>query len=174
MTKGAFGESDAARILEERAQALARPLETEEVETLGTVVVAVGGERHALGLDHVLAIELGLEVTPVPGVPGFWSGLANVHGTLFPILDLGRYLGIATDGPAGDRKLVLVSGGGVDIGLLVDEVSDVTWIRRDAIGPPPDVSGRRVVTGVTADLVSVLDLESLLSDPDLVVDDETR
>jgi chemotaxis signal transduction protein len=136
--------------------------------------MAVGDERYALELGHVLAIEPELELTAVPGVPGFWSGLANVHGSLFPILDLGRYLGIAALRPAGERRLVLVNGGGVDIGLLVDEVSDVSWIRRDALRPPPDVSGRRVVSGVTEDLVSLLDLRELLADPALVVDDEAQ
>jgi chemotaxis signal transduction protein len=174
VSSSAFRDVDPARVLEERARALARPLETEEVATLGTLVVAVGNERYALDLEHVLAIERARELTPVPGVPESWAGMANVHGTLFPILDLGRYLGIARPRPAARRHLVLVHGGGIDVGLLVDDVSDVTLIRRDAIGAPPNVSGRRVVYGVTSDLISLLDLEAVLADPDLVVDEEER
>jgi chemotaxis signal transduction protein len=55
----------------------------------------------------------------------------------------------------------------------VDEVLDVTWLRADALGPSPGAArGRTVVQGVTSDLVALLDLEALLSDPDLAVDDE--
>jgi purine-binding chemotaxis protein CheW len=145
----------------------------DKVENVGVLVVVVGNERYALGLGHVLGIDNSTEPTPVPGVPGFWLGLVNVHGTLYPVLDLREYLGIAPTPVDERRKLVLVRGAGLEVGLLVDEASDVTWIRRDAIGPPPNVSrGRRVIEGVTAEMVAMLDVEALLADPVLVVDDE--
>jgi purine-binding chemotaxis protein CheW len=174
VTAGTSDGADAARILAERARALAAPLQSEDrVETVGAVLVAVSENRYALELGHVLAIERGVELTPVPGVPRFWSGIANVRGTLYPILDLGRYLGATASHPATERMVVLVGGAGLEIGLLVDEVLDVTWLRADALGPSPGAArGRTVVQGVTSDLVALLDLEALLSDPDLAVDDE--
>jgi chemotaxis signal transduction protein len=160
-------------ILAERARVLAAPLEAEEqVETLGAVLLAVSDDRYAVELTHVLAIERAVELTPVPGVPDFWSGIANIHGTLYPVLDLGRYLGAAGSDPATEQMLMLVGGAGIEIGLLVDEVLDVTWLRADALGPSPSAArGRSVVQVVTSDLVALLDLEALLSDPDLAVDD---
>jgi chemotaxis signal transduction protein len=143
------------------------------VQTTGVLLVAIGKERFALGLRRVLRIERAIELTAVPHVPAFWVGIANVHGTLYPILDLGRYLGVAAQSDVGDRMLVLVRAASIDAGLLVDDVSDVTWLRADEIGPAPSAArGRRVVEGVTCDLVALLDLETLLSDPDLAVDDE--
>lgn len=162
------------RILAERAQALAAPLHAEEpVETIGVLLVRVGKERYAIELAHVRAIERAGEPTPVPGVSEFWAGLANVHGALYAILDLGRYLGIESAPGVDEAMLVLVSGGGIAVGLQVDEVSDVTRLRGDEIEPSPSKGhGRRVVQGVTRDLVALLDVEELLADPALVVDDE--
>lgn len=163
----------AERILEERARALAAPLHEEQpVETIGVLVVAVGRERYAFGLENVVGIETTFAPTPVPGVPSFWLGVANIHGKVQPILDLGEYLGIGSTVPGG--RLVLVTGAGLEVGLVVGDVSEVTWIRRDTIGPPPNVSGRRVVEGVTSDLIAILDMEALLGDPVLAVDDEAE
>jgi chemotaxis signal transduction protein len=166
-------ESVVAQVLEERARALAAPLShDDEVETIGVLVVEVGKERYALGLGHVLSIETSRELTPVPGVPSFWTGITNISGTVYPILNLGEYLGIGATVAEDKRTIVLVSGGGLEVALLVDRVADVNWIRRDAIGPPPNTGGRRVVEGVTAELVAMLDLDTLVADPALVIDEE--
>jgi chemotaxis signal transduction protein len=166
--------ANSARILAERARALAVPLQAEEpVESLGAVLLSAGEGRYAIELRHVLAIERAGELTPVPGVPACWSGIANLHGTLYPILDLGRYLGAAAPQEAPHRMLLLVGGAGIEVGLLVDEVLEVTWLRVDALGPSPSAAhGRTVLQGVTSDLVALLNVEALLSDPDLAVDDE--
>jgi purine-binding chemotaxis protein CheW len=160
VTTGTPNTADSARILAERAHALATPLQSERpVATVGALLIAVGTERYALELDHVLAIEAVVELTPVPGVPGIWSGIANVHGTLYPILDLGRYLSARTLRAATAQMLVVVSGAGIDVGLLVDDVSDVTWLPADTIRPSPSTAhGRSVVQGVTPDFVALLDL----------------
>jgi purine-binding chemotaxis protein CheW len=163
---------DRERILAERARALAAPLHAEaEVETFGVLLVAVGKERYAFGLGHVLSIERVTELTPLPGVPDFWSGIANIHGTLYAVLDLGRYLGIATEAFGAEQMLVLATGGGIEVGLLVDEVSDVSWLRADEIDPAPSAGRGRVLQGVTRELVALLDVQALLSDRDLIVDD---
>jgi chemotaxis signal transduction protein len=71
--------------------------------------------------------------------------------------------------------VVLVSSGGQDIGLLADDASEVRWLRQVELGPSlatGRAEGRSVIRGVTPDLIAVLDLEALFSDPKLTVDDE--
>jgi purine-binding chemotaxis protein CheW len=166
--------AEAERILSERARELAAPLQTEDrIETVGVLLVSVGDERYALALRHVVAIERSIVVTPVPGVPAWWSGIANVHGSLYPILDLGLYLGARRSDSADRQTLVLVVAAGIGAGLLVDTVADVTRLRADTIGPSPNAArARTVVQGVTPDLIALLDLDALLADPDLAVNDE--
>lgn len=164
----------ARRILEERAEALARPLEVEDrTEMVGLVGLVVGGERYAVDLRHVIGIAPLVRLTPVPGTPRFWAGLAGVQTALRPILDLREYLGIAPSvGTPG--TVVVVSGAGLCVGLLCDGASDVRWIPRRDIADPPGGgrTTRAVLRGVTPDMVAVLDLEALLADPSLIVDDE--
>jgi purine-binding chemotaxis protein CheW len=161
-------------ILEERARALARPAEASEpVEALSLVVLAVGGERYGVEIRHVREVHSVSPPTPVPGTPPFWIGLVNARGGLYPLLDLRRYLGLPErEGPG---RMVLVAGAGLVVGLMVDDVPEVRDVPLSDIRPPLGaVPGpmQRVVRGVTPDLLSVIDLEALLADPQLVMDDE--
>jgi purine-binding chemotaxis protein CheW len=169
--------SDAARrILEQRAIALARPpaVEDRTEEMVGVLVLAVGGERYGVALENVIGIAPLPAVTALPGAPGFWAGIANVRGTVYPILRLADYLRLPASPTAGSgHDLVLVAGAGLSVGLLCDDVSEVSWIRQDDIQAPPapGPGSRAVLRGVTSDPIAVLDLELLLDDRALVVDD---
>jgi purine-binding chemotaxis protein CheW len=167
----------ARRTLEARAIALARPAEDEDrSRKAGVLILTVGSARYAVALDHVIGIAQLPEVTRLPGAPGFWAGIANVRGTLYPILHLREYLRLPPSPAKKDvgDEAVLVAAGGLSAGLICDAVSDVSWIRHDDVGTPPAPGpwSRAVLRGVTSDLVAVLDLELLLSDQALVVDDE--
>jgi purine-binding chemotaxis protein CheW len=165
------------RILEERAQALARPLRAEEpADTLEMVVMALGPERYGVDTKRVREVLVLTDLAPVPGTPAFWSGIVNVRGTLYPVLDLRRYLSLLEGDPLeGSRSVVLVSGAGRTIGIVVDDAPEVRRLPAAAIGPPlagtPEAAPE-IVRGVTEDLLTVLDVEALLADSTLVVREE--
>jgi purine-binding chemotaxis protein CheW len=162
-------------ILEERARALARSSENEEAtgETIRMVVLAVGDERYGVEVQDVQEIEPLDKLTPIPGTPAFWTGVVNLRGSMYPVLDIERYLGLPLSEGVENPKVALVSRAGLSVGLLVDEVPEIRQVRSNEIGPPvADGSSRaEVVRGVTPDMLSILDLDALLSDPALVIED---
>lgn len=164
------------RIFEERARALARPLEAESAgEMVVLVVLALGAVRYGVDIHHVQEVQPLGRLTPVPGVPPRWAGLVSLRGRLYPVLDLYRHLGLPEAKPVAVGRIVLVSAAGLEVGLLVDDVPDVQPTSRAEIGPALTMAasaGRQFVTGVTKDLLSVLDLETLLADPALVVQED--
>ncbi|HEY7629747.1 MAG TPA: chemotaxis protein CheW [Thermoleophilaceae bacterium] len=166
---------DITPILEERAAALARSSDDEETsgETIGMVVLVVGEERYGVDVQDVQEIEPLDKITPIPGTPAFWSGVVNLRGSMYPVLDIERYLGLPASAEVENPKVALVSRGGLSVGLLVDEVAEIRKVRSSEIGPPvaDGLSKAEVVRGVTPDMLSVLDLEALLADPTLVVED---
>jgi purine-binding chemotaxis protein CheW len=174
VTGAASDVAATARILAERARALATPLEeAQTVDAVAVLLLVVGDEHYGIAVEHVVTIERAGARTPVPGLSPEWAGIANVHGTLHAILDLGRYLGAHTSRPASQPMIVVARGAGFDIGLLVDEVSAVTSLRSDALGSPPSSpDGRTLVRGVTTDRIALLDVEALFSDPRLAVNDD--
>ena len=164
------------RILEQRARVLARPLLTQEAATVEMLVMVLGRERYGVESQRVREVLPLGDVAPVPGVPTFWSGIVNVRGTLYPVLDLCRYLslpeGEAAEGP---RRVVLVSGAGLTVGILADDAPEVRRMPAAAIGPRlagPSETTAEFVRGVTEDLLTVLDVDALLADPRLVVREE--
>lgn len=163
------------RILDGRAQALARSPESEaRGETIRLLVLAVGEERYGVDIQNVQEIEPLTRLTAVPGTPAFWAGVTNLRGSMYPVLDLRRYLGLAGENGTGG-KVALVSSAGMSVGLLVDEVPEVREVALVEIGAPVsenNVARADVVSGVTADMLSVLDLDILLGEPALVVEDD--
>lgn len=161
------------RILEERARQLARPVETKVVEeTTSLLVVQVGPERYAVDVSAVREIKPLAGVTPLPGLPSFWSGLVNLRGNLVPVLDLATYLALPASRESADEpKLVFVAAEGIDVALVVDAVREIRRTPAGDLAPSTsaDPDGVRIVQHVTKDLVSVLDLIYLLQDPALRV-----
>ncbi len=164
------------RILEARARALAQPLQTESrVEGSEMVVLALGSERYGVEIKYVQEIRPLISLTRVPSTPTFWAGLVNLRGRLFPVLDLRRYLSLPGNSPSTNGKVILVSAHGLEVGLLADDVLGVRQVASADIAPlVGEASGarREIISGVTSDFLSVIDLEMLLADQKLVVQEE--
>jgi len=163
-------------ILEERARNLARPLDKEDDgDSVSLVVVRVGSEQYGLDITRLQETKPLSGLTHLPNVPPFWKGLVNLRGHLVPVLDLRRYLQLPDVAAGDDETVVVVAARDMAVGLLVDSVTD---IRRVPLGhikaPPAETAGTRnqAVRGVTPDLISVLDLDALLADPNLTVQAE--
>jgi purine-binding chemotaxis protein CheW len=168
-----FDLTSVQAILEERARILAQPPEAleDDGDVLEVAILAIGGERYACETARVQEVRPVAGVTRVPSLPPFWAGLINLRGSLYPVLDLGRYLGVPREKRDEDAEVAVVTGDDFSIGLLVDGVPQVRRVSVRDVNPPLS-GGSGVVSGVTSDLVSIIDLGKLLSDPRLVVRDD--
>ena len=161
-------------VLRQRAEILARAPEPESAEeVVRLVVLVVSGELYGVDVRDVREIRPLAAVAPVPGTPSSWLGLMNLRGNVHPVLDLAGYLGLPRSGRGPGARVVLVSRDGTTIGLVADDVLDVRRVPTSSIGSPLGraAGGQGVVTGLTDDLLSVLDLETLLQDRSLSVDE---
>ncbi|MDQ3914425.1 MAG: chemotaxis protein CheW [Actinomycetota bacterium] len=159
------------RVLRARARALAREaVDDSAADTVDLAIVRVGAERHALELRHLDEVRVVARPTRVPAAPAVWAGMVAVRGTLYPVLDLSRFLGIegtdrtAAGGP--DAVVVLVSVGGLAAGLLVDDLPELVRIPREDLRTlAVSGGGSGTVTRLTPDLSSILDLDAAFADP---------
>ena len=86
------------------------------------VAYRVGGHRLASGFDEVVEILPMPQLTPVPGSLPWMLGVANVRGTLLPVVDLKQFLeGERTVLHEGQRVLVVRQPGG-DVAVTIDEL----------------------------------------------------
>ena len=105
----------------------------------------LGEEVFAMDIRTVREIIQVGPMTTVPLMPGFVRGVINLRGSVVPVIDLqarfGRPLAVI-----GKKTCIVIfdalrDGERVELGLLVDSVSEVIDIATDAIEPPPNFGG---------------------------------
>ena len=153
------------------------------------IVFWLGGERYGLEVSNVREIFQVQQLTPVPRTPNFVAGLFSARGRIISVIDLRAFFGLA--GTAGNgtgkpelnqAKIIVVTNtdpssaaAQMEVGILVDEVTDVVTIFKEDIEPPlithTDAHFEHL-WGITADMLVALNLNALLNDKRLIVFEE--
>jgi purine-binding chemotaxis protein CheW len=162
-----------ARLLEERARALARPphAEAPQGSLLELIHFRCGEQAYALETRFVLEVLRAPELTPLPGAPAHLRGLTLLRGEALAVVELPPLFGrdaALTPGP------VLVLGTGrPELGVRTDAVEQVRLLSRATLLPvPPSLAEREqaLVSGIDREGLIVLEGEALLGDSRLVFD----
>lgn len=105
------------------------------------VVLRLGHDEFGVPIDCVQEIvRLPDELTRVPRAPDFVEGVINLRGTVLPVIDLRRRLGLpAIARTEGQRVMVFVVDD-VRTGFIVDAVAEVLSIASRAITQAPRLS----------------------------------
>jgi purine-binding chemotaxis protein CheW len=169
--------ANTARILHERAVALARPLRVESPpeELLELLEFRLANERYALETRHVVEVHPLRDLTPLPGTPAFIRGIVNLRGRILPVFDLKKFFALPEQGVTDLHRIIVVRGNDLELGLLADVVTSVHSIGTESLAPPlPTLSeiAAEYLKGVSEDRLVVLDLDRILADPKIVVHDE--
>jgi purine-binding chemotaxis protein CheW len=95
------------------------------------------------GIDISLVTEIvGLQpITELPDLPGYLKGIINLRGRIIPVLDVRlRFKQAARD--YNERTcIIIVTSGGLNLGLIVDTVAEVVNIPETDIEAPPAMQG---------------------------------
>jgi purine-binding chemotaxis protein CheW len=164
------GPEEKKRVLRERAKTLARAPERqrEARQYLDVVEFGIAEETYAIEAASVLEVVPLADLTPLPGVPAFVSGIAMARGRVVTVVDIKKLFGIPEKGLADLHRIVIVGGEGAEIGILSDGVTGIRAIPVEEIGPPlPSFSGvgAEYLRGVTGESLVVLDAAKMLRDP---------
>src|SRR5580700_10565018 len=85
-------------------------------------------ERYGIPIQNVLEIVGLTDITPVPRTPRYIRGIINLRGRIIPVIDLRRKFDLPEAKLTPRTCIVVVQVEGVDTGLLVDKVLEVTAI----------------------------------------------
>ena len=94
-----------------------------------------GGERFAVPLDRVREAARPRRITPLPGAPVWWSGVALVRGEALGIVDVAAAVGLPPSPPRPLPLVVVLHG--CDHALLVDTIDGVEPFPAGHVAPPP-------------------------------------
>jgi len=173
------------RILRDRARALAQTDDQDghEENTLHLLVFTLGHESYGIDIELVREVQPldGQTWSRVPCTPGFIVGAANIRGHIHSVMNIANFLGLPPRPLAETAHVLLVKGGRagdegqMELCIVADDMPEVRDIPRSSVkSAGGTISGRVLpfVRGVTPDMLLVLDLERLLSDPEIVIHDE--
>ena len=104
-----------------RRMADAFPNEKKASEFWKGIGFILGGEQYVSPWNEVAEIQSLPSMTRVPGAKDWVKGVANVRGTLLPVMDLNSFFGYRNKSLR-KQKLLVVRHDGIYSGLIVDEV----------------------------------------------------
>ena len=173
-----------------------KPVEADDrSQQVELVLVRLGCETYGFEVQYIQSIRPAEQITTVPRVPNWVAGVCNVRGNILSVINLSRYFNLpepeapaaGTDqsGPAG--YLVMAAIPGMELAILVDDVLAVEPLPASRIQTTTDIirgiqpeyvrgvaeryNGQK--DGEQGDyLLLVLDLPALLTDPQLIINEE--
>jgi purine-binding chemotaxis protein CheW len=78
-----------------------------------------------------------LPITRVPRTPPAVLGVINLRGKVIPVLDLKQRLGMKQEGEPERPCIIVVYAQGVELGVLVDRVSEVAYVPAEDVEDAP-------------------------------------
>lgn len=139
------------------------------------VIFSLAGTEYAVPIANVIEIGQPLSITPVPNVPDWIPGVANLRGEIISMVDLRAFLGMERTGYRQASRMLVAQASQEDMttGLVVDRVNGIRYLSADRISDPTAPIEDQVtpyLDGVYEHeerLLVVLNLDRLLLSPEM-------
>ena len=174
--EGALTMPEQHAVYRARALALMEAAEEEEGSGSALAVVELDGEYFGIGLDAVQEFCHIAQPGPIPCCPPHILGAISLRGNLFVLLDLRAALNLPRAAQS-SGKAVISRLGEQAVGLAVDEVHDVIYLRADELQAAPAALHEQHGTEVKGiapyggKMMAVLDLPALLAREEWIVNE---
>ena len=128
----------------------------------------LANELFAISIMFIREIIKPTTVTDLPRTEPEILGILSLRGTVVPVVDLRRLLGLDRTPGTRRARILIVDTQDELVGLLVDEVRHVIRLREDDVEPPPAVFGRSEtehmlgVGRVDGEMYILLDVHSVI------------
>ncbi|MBF0359932.1 MAG: chemotaxis protein CheW [Oligoflexia bacterium] len=99
----------------------------------------IADESYAITIYTVSEIIRMVKITPIPEVFNFMKGVINLRGKVIPVMDIRLRMGFSEKEYDDRTCVVVVNVKGLDLGIIVDSVTEVLNIPRTNIDPAPNV-----------------------------------
>jgi len=138
-------------------------------EVLQWVTFKLEGEAYGINVMQVQEVLRVSEITPVPGAPSYILGIINLRGNVVTVLDTRMRFGLPNYETDDASRVVIVESKGNVLGILVDSVAEVVYLRSSEIESAPNVGNdesSKYIQGVYSNegnLLILVDVNKLLS-----------
>jgi len=137
------------------------------------LIFSLAGEDYGLGILQVREIIGMMDVTSVPRTPECIQGVINLRGKVVPVMDLRSKFGMGAQEYTEETCIVVACLGEVEMGLVVDRVSEVLDISGEQIEETPSFGAgvnTEFIMGIGKageKVIVLLDLSRIFSDEEM-------
>ena len=169
-----FSEQE-LQILQERTERAARlTSENDEQSISAALTVTLGHEVFALPISELRAVYVDVPVVPVPCVPSYVAGIANIRGRIMPVLNLTILLDVPKAAASKLGTLIVAANDDISIAFAVEAIKDTIAIQTNKLSSlSSDVTAAKAkyLQGLLVDDIALVDVQAILNDPQLQVNE---
>ena len=134
------------------------------------VTFKLAGETYGINVMRVQEVLRYTEIAPVPGASPHVLGIINLRGNVVTVIDTRLRFGLPQGELNDNTRIVIIESNSNVLGILVDSVAEVVYLRASSIESSPNVGqeeSARYIQGVShrdGELLILVDLQKLLTD----------
>jgi purine-binding chemotaxis protein CheW len=139
-------------------------------EVLQWVTFQLEEETYGINVMQVREVLRYNEIAPVPGAPDYVLGIINLRGNVVTVIDTRSRFGLMPGEVTDNTRIIVIESERQVIGILVDSVAEVVYLRTSEIDTTPSVGtdeSAKFIQGVSnrdGKLLILVDLNKLLTD----------
>lgn len=139
-------------------------------EVLQWVTFQLEEETYGINVMQVREVLRYTEIAPVPGAPDYVLGIINLRGNVVTVIDTRARFGLVQGEITDNTRIIVIESERQVIGILVDSVAEVVYLRSSEIDTTPSVGtdeSAKFIQGVSnrdGKLLILVDLNKLLTD----------
>lgn len=143
---------------------------TSDDPILQWVTFRLAGETYGINVMQVQEVLRYSEIAPVPGAPTYVLGIINLRGNVVTVIDTRHRFGLEPGEVTDNTRIVIIEADSHVVGILVDSVAEVVYLRQSEIETAPNVGNEesaKFIQGVchkNGELLILIELDKLLTD----------
>ena len=134
----------------------------------------LANEEYGLEILKVVEINGMMDVTPVPRTPHYIQGVINLRGKVIPVMDLRLKFNMPYVETTDETVIIVVHAQNIEMGIIVDKVSEVLDINNDSIEDSPAFGtevNTEYILGIgksEGNVKLLLDIDRILTSQDVI------
>jgi len=105
-----------------------------------TLVYRIADQYYGLPAENVEQVLQAVAVTEVPNQAKNVMGVINLQGTVLPVIDMKRKIGLDSEDLAPEDRFIVLSNFRLPVAIAVDEVLDVVDLESTEIVQPEQIA----------------------------------
>ncbi|PID41481.1 MAG: chemotaxis protein CheW [Proteobacteria bacterium] len=134
------------------------------------VTFRLDNETYGINVMQIQEVLRYTEIAPVPGAPDYVLGIINLRGNVVTVIDTRKRFGLSEADVSDHTRIVVIEIAGQVLGILVDSVAEVVYLRQSEVETAPNVGNEesaKFIQGVcnkNGELIILVEFEKLLTE----------